>query len=191
MNTNDQAHVSRFKKAAEAYCNLLDSNPDDIDQWLEEVLSALAALYSAGHFLPEVSLEEDDLDIPDRLDVGDEEWSDLFEKLRGILGKSDEYWAVFDPSEPKESNQLPIFHSLADDLADVYRDVAPGLRAWDEDKDKYLKMIVFDWKCPLFGSHWGLHAVSAMRALHPLAFLRGIDTRVEPSASGKADKPLA
>jgi hypothetical protein len=51
--------------------------------------------------------------------------------------------------------------------------VKPGLRAWDSGDDKYLPAIVFDWKTPL-DYHWGVHAVSAMRALHPIAYLRGV-----------------
>ena len=64
--------------------------------------------------------------------------------------------------------------SLADDLADIYADVKPGIRAWDSEEDSYLEGIAFGWKTPLFGSHWGVHAVSAMRALHPIAYMRGI-----------------
>jgi hypothetical protein len=64
---------------------------------------------------------------------------------------------------------------LADDLADIYRDIKPGLRAWDTEEEGYLDEVVFDWKLPHFGSHWGIHAVGAMRALHPLVFLRGLD----------------
>lgn len=98
----------------------------------------------------------------------------MFAMVQRALGPQEAYWAYFDPSEPPNSVEQPIFHSLADDLADIYRDIKPGLRAWDTCDDSYLETIVFDWKTPLFGSHWGVHAVSAMRALHPIVFWRGI-----------------
>ena len=88
-----------------------------------------------------------------------------------MLGPKMAYWAYFDPSAPQDSNEQPIFHNLADDLADIYRDIKPGLRAWETGDDRYIETIVFNWRTPHFESHWGVHALSAMRALHPLVFL--------------------
>jgi hypothetical protein len=84
-------------------------------------------------------------------------------------------------SEPRDAAAELVFGDIGDDLADIYADVKPGLRAWEMGVDDFLPKIVFDWKFPLFGSHWGVHAVSAMRALHPIAFLRGIQKTAEPS----------
>ena len=84
------------------------------------------------------------------------------------------YWCYFDPSEPLDAIEEPCISDLGDDLADIYRDIKPGLRAWETHNDEYLPAIVFDWKEPLFSSHWGVHAVNAMRALHPIAYLRGL-----------------
>jgi hypothetical protein len=54
----------------------------------------------------------------------------------------------------------------ADDLADVYRDVVPGLRAWDSGDDSLLDEIVFQWVKGGFEVHWGAHAVDALGILH-------------------------
>ena len=64
--------------------------------------------------------------------------------------------------------------NIADDLTDIYCGIKPGLKAWDSNDERLLPEIIFGWKYPLFGSHWGVHAVSAMRALHPICFLRGL-----------------
>jgi len=69
----------------------------------------------------------------------------------------------------------PVRRDLANNLADIYRDLKPGLLSWTTGNEALIPNIVFDWKFPLFGLHWGLHAASAMRALQPIAFLRGID----------------
>jgi hypothetical protein len=148
--------------------------PTNKDLWVESVLAALAELYATAHRLPEVGLKDASKDIPESLAVSTEEWRSLFATVQSILGQQDLYWAYFDPSEPQDSKEEPICGSLADDLADIYADVKPGVRAWESGQDPYLENIVFAWKTPLFGSHWGVHAVSAMRALHPIAYMRGI-----------------
>jgi hypothetical protein len=108
------------------------------------------------------------------MDVEDAECKGISRFVGDLLGSQRGYWAYFDPTEPLDSTQEIIFGDLADDLADIYRDIKPGLRAWATSDDAYLSHIVFGWKIPLFGSHWGVHAVSALRALLPLAYLRGI-----------------
>jgi hypothetical protein len=187
MTIRDHPQVKEFKDAAERYCALLQFDPDEPERWVEEILAALSSLYAKGHGLPDLGLTNEAPDIPDSLDVTADEWRSVFGRVHKVLGKQEAYWAYFDPSEPADADEEPIFHSLADDLADVYRDVMPGLRAWSALDDRYLETIVFDWKTPNFGSHWGLHAVSAMRALHPIAFLRGLATNAEPSAPANSD----
>lgn len=141
---------------------------------MEDVLAALAKLYACGHALPELGLPDESTSVPATYDVLDGEWKQVFNQVHQILGAQAGYWAYFDPSEPVAANPELVFGDLRDDLADIYRDVKPGLRAWESRNDAYLPAVVFGWKFPLFGSHWGVHAVSAMRALHPIAFLRGV-----------------
>ena len=172
MNIREHPDAIAFKTAAERYCALFESEPADANRWVEAVLCALAQVYAVAHCLPDFGLTDGAPDIPDSLDVTREDWRSLFGFVQRVLGKQDIYWAYFDPSEPSNFREQPICHSLADDLADIYRDIKPGLRAWETGNDAYFETIVFDWKTPSFGSHWGAHAVSAMRALHPIVFLR-------------------
>jgi hypothetical protein len=174
MDIRDCTDVLNFKRAADRFCQLLEVRPADANHWEEATLAGLAGLYASGHALPDLGLPDDAADVPDTYDVSDDEWKRVFGLVYQILGDQTGYWVYFDPSEPTGTSQEPIFGDLGDDLADIYRDVKPGLRAWEGGNDAYLPAIVFDWKFPLFGSHWGVHAVSAMRALHPIAFLRGV-----------------
>ena len=174
MNIRDRRDVSQFKEAAEKFCTLLETVPDDADAWVEKIVAALAHLYAYGHDLPDLELPDDAPDVPDSFDVSDKEWKEVETLVSKVLGEQVGYWSYFDPSEPPDTADEPVFGILSDDLADIYRDVKPGLRAWATVDDIYLPSIIFDWKFPLFGSHWGVHAVSALRALHPLAYLRGI-----------------
>lgn len=170
-NHND---VSHFKEIAEGYCTLLETVPDDKTLWIQKVLATLSHLYALAHNLPDIELPDDAPDISDDLNVTIAEWKQVSDRVRSILGTQVGYWAYFDPTEPPESTDEPVFGNLADDLADIYKDIKPGLRAWATGDDRYLTSIILAWKFPPFGSHWGMHAVSALRALHPLLYLRGI-----------------
>lgn len=149
---------------------MFESEPADASQWPEAVLSALAQLYAAAFRLPEVDIEDDTLDIPDALDVTDDERRSVFGFVQDILGLREIYWAYYDPSEPLDADVQPSLDGLADDLDGIYGDIKPGIRAWETGNDAFLEAIIFDWGSVLFHCHWGLHAVSAMRALHTLAF---------------------
>lgn len=190
MNLRAHPDAIAFKSAAQQYCALFHADPAEVDLWVESVLAALAQVYAAAHRLPDVGLSEDAPDIPESLDVTREEWGSVFGIVSRALGQQDVYWTYFDPSEPPDSTQPPVFQSLADDLADIYRDLQPGVRAWETGDDRYLEEILFNWKTPNFGSHWGCHAVSAMRALHPIAFLRGVTQQGFPSLGLFAKRQL-
>lgn len=72
----------------------------------------------------------------------------------------DFYHEVFDPLPfPPED---PVVGSLSDDLADIYRDVVTGLRAYEAGRRA---QAVWEWGFNL-RAHWGEHATSAIRALH-------------------------
>lgn len=168
--------VTRFVQAATAYCALIDSPGRDREAWSEQLLGALADLYAAHFHLPEVEfIDEEHQSFPDdRFDMSHEDWKAVYDRIAGMFGRWRHYWAYFDPNEPRPEDEL-VVGDLADDLADIYRDVKPGLLAWEAFGDKYSRVIVYDWKEPLFRSHWGWHAVSAMRGLHQLAFSRGLE----------------
>jgi Domain of unknown function (DUF5063) len=176
MDIRSHPQVKAFQEAAVQYCALLESAPSDVQEWVISMLAAVARLYACAHQLPELPLPDDAVDVPDIFDVDDAEWGKVCGVVRDALGLQCYYWSYFDPSVPQDETPYSDCGDLADDLADIYRDVKPGLRAWASGNDGYLRMIVFDWKVPLFPSHWGVHAVDAMRALHPIAYLRGVQS---------------
>jgi hypothetical protein len=53
--------------------------------------------------------------------------------------------------------------SIADDLADTWRDLKQGLLALESGSPE--ADVVFSWRHD-FTSHWGRHAVNALAALH-------------------------
>lgn len=68
------------------------------------------------------------------------------------------YWEVFDPYELGD----PVAGSLSDDLLDVFSNVRGGLLLWERGHEA---AAIWDWRFS-FESHWGDHAVDALRALH-------------------------
>ena len=67
---------------------------------------------------------------------------------------------MFDPLPvPPEE---PVVGSLTDDIADIYRDVIPGLREYELGRRA---QAVWEWGFGL-RHHWGEHATGAIRALH-------------------------
>jgi hypothetical protein len=56
----------------------------------------------------------------------------------------------------------PVTASLADDIADIYRDVVSGLRHY---RAGHRDEAVWQWTFTL-QSHWGGHITGAIRALH-------------------------
>ncbi len=116
---------------------------------LEATRARLLALYRAGTVLPHV-------EPPEGFDAGPnpprpEGWKgfDNFEV----------YWEVFDPYV----DEAPVAGSLSDDLLDVYFDVRRGLDLWKSKAPR--AAAIWEWRFH-FDSHWGDHAVDALRALH-------------------------
>jgi hypothetical protein len=168
--------VVRFVESVRKLCALVESRDWDREQWVETILPTLAQLYADVLKLPAVDPDELQ-EVPSKFDISRERWNELYGALGNYLGDSRWYWAFFDPTEPPDTKEIPIAGDLADDLADIYRDVKPGLSAWDSGVDDYLEQIIWDWADVNFNSHWGIHTVDAMRALHRLVFLRGVGER--------------
>lgn len=76
------------------------------------------------------------------------------------LGDWDLYWQVFDPTKDNKA----IYGTLADDIADIYRDLKQGL-ILKEAHQAPPEDIIGDWRLGFY-SHWGKHAIDALRTIH-------------------------
>ena len=166
----DQAEVaSRFASVAQRFCGVVDSAPNlERTELLVQVYRILPQLISEAVTLPPMEL--DDTQTPEdekreslaRANVGSRypQWSQLYELLKEKLGDWDLYWEVFDP---RKDNQA-IHGSLADDIADIYRDLKEGL-VLGETQEASPGDNVWHWRLGFF-SHWGKHAIDALRTIH-------------------------
>ena len=83
----------------------------------------------------------------------------MFRKTAAWWGDDDRYWTVSgDGIEPGE----PTSGSLADDLADTWRDIRAGLSHLDA--GALWTDVAWQFRFDLT-THWGRHAADAVRAL--------------------------
>jgi Domain of unknown function (DUF5063) len=152
--------AAEFRRIAEEYCSLVEgARATDPDEFLDRLLKTLPALYAAGRRLPGMA-PASDKDLPDR--PTDDEWKAVYEGLGEALPA--DYYRSVEPF-PIESDDEPSLGSLADDLADIWRDIREGLLALEAGSPE--ADVVFHWRF-LLSPHWGRHAADALAALHAL-----------------------
>ncbi len=147
-----QAHA--FAQVARRFCAFLENPPGIDEDRPREAMRELSALVGAAVELP--SCTEIDAGQAKPVGVGHPPVE---------VSEFDGYWEVFDPFEFDE----PVVGSLSDDLGDIYIDIHTGLDCLDEgDPSAALWAWSFSYE-----THWGDHAVDAMRALHRIVTGRG------------------
>ncbi len=190
----DSREARMYREAAVAFCALVenrDSHP--ALEWLKSVHLLLPCLYAATLALPRV--------VPDTENAGErtithDDWQALYTDLTDRLGRWDSYFDVSDPYD--EASHEPVRISLADDLADIYRDVKNGLLAEQAVAGARPNDVLWTWRFE-FESHWAAHAAGALRALQT-ALLVHYAERVpetfrsraaggEPDAGKQQDEP--
>lgn len=152
--------VDRFASAAASYCAWIESPSASPVADMRTALQLLTSLYGAALFLPEVA----SLGAEEPLGNARIPKKDLAHRFDSLPSRY--YASCFDPWEREDT---PVVADLVDDLFDIYFDLQRGSAAlasvgWQE--------AVWHWR-DSFVSHWGRHAVSALKALHGLALAQG------------------
>jgi hypothetical protein len=151
------SHVDRFAIEVAAFEDWLLRGTDEGADAGRAALVRLLALYSIGIQLPPEWSDELE-DAADAEELADSEWRKAHEATRRL--PFDFYSTVLNPMVVPDA-EVGI-GSLADDLADIYRDVATGLREYERGE---VSKAIWEWSFGLH-SHWGEHACGAIRALH-------------------------
>jgi len=155
-----------FIEAARQYCGLVETSPVNMKAWVRDLLTALSELYAAALGLRSIEVDRTpDCDLS-QFEVSHLEWRALYHRLCAYLGHDAWYWMYFEPMKTQVEKAEPVGGNLADDLADVYRDIAAGLRAWNANDDPEYDEAVFQWVLGGLDIHWGAHAVDALGILH-------------------------
>lgn len=143
--------IQLFRPVAERFCTLVESEGAP----LRAILASAVALIAAALELPDIEPSEADHDDPNDLD---DDCRLVAARVGEAVRGHDRYWELFDPRIMDE----PVAGSLIDDLSDIYRDLRRGLAIAS---DGFATDALWEWKFS-FESHWGNHAVDAIRVLH-------------------------
>ena len=154
----EQNPVATFRSAAERYVTLVEgSEGRSAEDFFADLVRVLPVLYVAALRLPSPLVET--AELPETR-LTHEQWGAVFGQLQTVLGAADLYWTVA-PFGEDEREELA--GSLADDLADIYRDVKEGLELAAAGVSEH--EVLWQWRFN-FWVHWGEHAVDALRIIH-------------------------
>jgi hypothetical protein len=159
----------RFASVAQEFCSAVDSAPSlDRIELLVQVYRILPQLIGEAIRLPDIELDDDESQEEEsrkskargRLRLSDARWGQLYESLKVKLGDLNLYLEVWDPTKDNEV----IHGSLADDFADIYRDLKEELDL-SEAHQSLPEENIWHWRFGYY-SHWGKHAIDALRTIH-------------------------
>ena len=154
--------ISTFARAAREYCALVERESSGTSwEFAADCLASLLRLHLHALALPNAKPSTDE--VLDRVD--DIAREQVLKNLTRL--KRDLYWSVFEPIEGEKPE--PGVGSLSDDLADIWRDVKPGLLAIENGGSGALDGAVWHWRFS-FETHWGRHSAEAISGLHALCF---------------------
>ena len=156
-------------QSARQFCNLIDAamtGKYQQEDFIDLLHLRLVDLYNCSLYIPKIGefvkyKSEKRKAIKDSNRV-------LYEKLTQILGVYTDYSESFDPllieSEDNYSQGW-----LVDDIADIYKDINEVLELLDKNTDEHVQEGLWNLRFT-FGTHWGTHAVNAIRFLHFIRF---------------------
>lgn len=138
-----------------------------------QLLELVSRLYSLALALPDApaGTVDFDRDSDEAYEIDQAERRTIYERAAALVGDRQYYWLQFDPyaAQPDAKPEKPVVGDLADDLADIYGDVVPPLRAWRSGTAEWQAIALYEWRFNLH-FHWGKHAVEAITALHAWSY---------------------
>ena len=143
--------VAAFAAAAEAYCAWAEGEPHNADEDAGLARLLLLDLCRAAIDLPAV---EADGNAPE---ISDDDYQRVFRRFGSL--PFNYYSKCFDPLIVPAAE--PVTADLADDLADIWRDVKRGLLLY---REGHTDAAVWQWRFH-FDIHWAHHATAALYAL--------------------------
>jgi hypothetical protein len=164
VNDDQRKLADDFVKAAERYCALVEKVHDlDHTTVLSQFQLLLPEIIRAAASFPPILLQdsaaqiEQENDVPSTSDSRQFRWNQIYVPLKEALG-NDSYWDVFDSQDGGEA----IRCSFSIDIYEIYEDLKEAL-AIQEKKNE--TNMLWDWRYSFY-SHWGRHAVAALKAIH-------------------------
>ena len=160
--------IDSFAELAASYCTLIERHGDyTAQEFIARVREVLPQLYYYALRLPDMETTDQELDH----NINHDEWSATCCSLRRKFGINDHYWEIYEPLKLEHDD--PVAGSLSDDLADIWRDLRPGVTRWSDSSDTMQKQIIWEWRFS-FHQHWSNHAVDALRVINWITKCYGV-----------------
>jgi hypothetical protein len=144
--------TAHFAKAAREYCLWAEDEPGAGETDMLIARRHLAFLIPLALDLPNTACG-----VIDPGQISPEAWRSIFKRFGEL--PVNYYSNCFDPLHA--STAEPSLGDLADDLADIWRELKAGLDLFDAGN---VKAAAFAWRAG-FIIHWGRHATSALSVL--------------------------
>lgn len=161
----------------------LVATPGPIDRlvFCRELLRILPRLYAAalevGDVRP-IPYESDQStwrkSVDEMYPVAPEEWEAIRARAEMIIQDRRHYRVQYDPTIRDAVLDDAVVGDLADDMADIFRDVRPLLEAWDSGTAYLPDLKAALGPISLFPTHWGVHVVHSLVGLHFIVFDYGV-----------------
>lgn len=171
MNTPDQMPLepqySRqtidFLTVANEYCHFFENasnySKEEVALFASRILPLL---YIKGSLLPEVEVQ-----FPEATEhyLTEEQWEFMFNELRAIFKKQDQFWSM----QHWQFTDEPVKLSVAELLTDVYQDLKDFIILYQSPLSEQKINAIDDVK-KLFVSRWGFNCTLALPALHQIIY---------------------
>ncbi|MCU1509464.1 MAG: hypothetical protein JWQ12_1729 [Glaciihabitans sp.] len=164
-----------MQEAAEAYCRVIEAaSGTDRITFVNEVAVSLSMAVAAAYRLPDLDLDSGSAVEDPHERISPEQWFSRMKDIQRVVEDWDNYWTTINAYRLDDATGLPdpeldTFEekaanlSLADALADIWRDLRNGLDSLSRGVSP--EEVTWDWRFT-FKTHWGSHAVDALRAIH-------------------------
>jgi hypothetical protein len=157
--------VEDFAATASEFCELVDRYADyTVPEFIRALDRALTELLYRGSLLTWPDCRSNRAESAVTLEAEMERSA----ALNDFLGDRTGYSFVFDPADPDDHEAITF--SVGTDLAEIYRDLKT--RRMRGPGGRIRAAVVWDWRFG-FESHWGLHALDALKVVHALIAWHG------------------
>jgi hypothetical protein len=139
-----------MRDAAEPYCRVIEAAAgSDRSTFVSDAGRTLAAAIAAAYRLPDLEWTSSVDTDGSTETITHEQWSARFGDIQGVLGEWGTYWIAAEAYRIDEATHEP--------------ELRDGLDALDRGTPE--SEVDWEWRFG-FRTHWGAHAVNALRALH-------------------------
>ena len=162
------ADIIEFVTLSTTYCAFVEHPEDEKTSDLcTSLLKMLYDIYQKCIYLSDFDVEDsDDMDDIEEY-ITEEQYNYVRSQISALLGSEDDYLDTF--VEEMKYSDKPILKTISEDLADVYQALGNFVYSYQTEIESVM-FIALNKVLVSFSEYWGGRLLSAVRALHEVAF---------------------